>query len=50
MDPAEVKGRWDKVLREVKSYLTARFDVGTQTGRKSDPSQVATDMRTTRNA
>ena len=34
----------------VKSYLTARFDVGTQTGRKADPSQVAADMRTTRNA
>ena len=31
---------------KVKSYLTARFDVGT----KSNPSQVATDMRTTRNA
>ena len=33
----------------VKSYLTARFDVG-QTGRKADPSQVAADMRTTRSA
>ena len=34
---------------KVKSYLTARFDVGTQTGRKPDLSEVATDMRTSRN-
>ena len=31
------------------TYLTARFDVDTQTGRKPDLSEVATDMRTTRN-
>ena len=31
------------------TYLTARFDVDTQTGRKPGLSEVATDMRTTRN-
>ena len=46
---AEVKGRWDKVSEKVKSYLTARFDVDTHTGRKLDLSEVAMDMRTTRN-
>ena len=48
----EVKGRREKLVRvseKVKSYLTARFDVDTQTGRKPDLSEVATDMRTTRN-
>ena len=44
------RGGRTRFSEKVKSYLTARFDVGTQTGRKSDPSQVATDMRTTRNA
>ena len=44
------RGGGTRFSEKVKSYLTARFDVGTQTGRKSDPSQVATDMRTTRNA
>ena len=46
---AEVKGRRDKVSEKVKSYLTARFDVDAKTGRKPDLSEVATDMRTTRN-
>ena len=44
------RGGRTRFSEKVKSYLTARFDVSTQTGRKSDPSQVATDMRTTRNA
>ncbi|KAK3713304.1 hypothetical protein QZH41_000682 [Actinostola sp. cb2023] len=34
--------------QKVKEYLTARFMLGERTGRKADPSQVATDMRTTR--
>ena len=44
------RGGGTRFSAKVKSYLTARFDVGTQTGRKSDPSQVTTDMKTTRNA
>ena len=46
-------GRLQKLRRggttfseKVKSYLTARFDVDTQAGRKPDLSEVATDMRT----
>ena len=44
-------GRLQKLRfsEKVKSYLTARFDVDTQTGRKPDLSEVTTDMRTTRN-
>ena len=48
--PQKPRGGRTRFSDKVKSYLTARFDVGTQTGMKSDPSQVAMDMRTTRNA
>ena len=34
---------------KVKEYLTARFTIGERTGRKADPSQVATDMRNAKN-
>ena len=34
---------------KVKEYLTARFMFGERTGRKADPTQVAADMRDTRN-
>ena len=43
------RGGGTRFSEKVKSYLTSRFDVGTQTGRKADPAQVAADMRTTRN-
>lgn len=33
---------------KVKKYLTARFDLGEQTGRKADPQQVSSDMRQAR--
>ena len=46
---AEVKGGGTRFSEKVKSYLTARFDVDTETGRKPDLSEVATDMRTSRN-
>ena len=29
----------------MKKYLTAKFDLGEQTGRKADPLQVSNDMR-----
>ena len=32
----------------VRSYLTARFDIGEQTGHKADPQKVSTDMRNAR--
>ena len=32
----------------VKEYLTKRFDIGERTGKKSDPAQVAADMRNAR--
>ena len=35
--------------REVKEYLTAKFETGERTGRKADPVQVEKDMRTARN-
>ena len=35
--------------REVKEYLTAKFEIGERTGRKADPVQVEKDMRTARN-
>ena len=35
--------------REVKEYLTAKFDIGERTGRKVDPVQVEKDTRTARN-
>ena len=31
--------------QNIKDYLTARFNIGERTGRKSDPAQVALDMR-----
>ena len=45
----KLRGGGTRFSEKVKSYLTARFDVDTQTGRKPHPSEVATDMRTTRN-
>ena len=45
----KLRGGGTRFSEKVKSYLTARFDVDTQTGRKPDLSEVATDMRTTRN-
>lgn len=44
------RGGGTRFSENVKVFLTARFDIGTQTGRKADPAQVAMDMRTTRNA
>ncbi|KAL9960337.1 hypothetical protein ACROYT_G033784 [Oculina patagonica] len=44
------RGGGTRFSENVRSYLTVRFDVGAQTGRKADPVQVAADMRTTRNA
>ena len=34
-----------RVSPNVRKYLTAKFDYGERTGHKSDPAQVATDMR-----
>ena len=45
----KLRGGGTRFSEKVKSYLTARFDVDTQTGRKPDLSEVATDVRTTRN-
>ena len=45
----KLRGGGTRFSEKVKSYLTARFDVDKQTGRKSDLSEVATEMRTTRN-
>ena len=45
----KLRGGGTRFSEKVKSYLTAQFDVDTQTGRKRDLSEVATDMRTTRN-
>ena len=45
----KLRGGGTRFSEKVKSYLTARFDVDTQTGRKPDLSEVATDMKTTRN-
>lgn len=36
-----------RFTEKVKNYLTARFDLGEQTGRKADPQQVSNDMRKT---
>ena len=33
---------------KVKKYLTAKFDLGEQSGPKADPQQVSNDMRKTR--
>ncbi|XP_028417994.1 uncharacterized protein LOC114542718 [Dendronephthya gigantea] len=35
--------------KKVKEYLTARFTLGERTGRKADPTQVASGMRTAKN-
>ena len=45
----KLRGGGTRFSEKVKSYLTARFDVDTQTGRKPDLSEVATDIRRTRN-
>ena len=45
----KLRGGGIRFSEKVKSYLTSRFDVDKQTGRKPDLSEVATDMRTTRN-
>ena len=45
----KLRGGGTRFSEKVKSYLTARFDVDTQRGRKPDLSEVARDMRTTRN-
>ena len=45
----KLRGGGTRFSEKVKSYLTAQFDVDTQTGRKPDLSEVATDMTTTRN-
>ena len=35
---------------KVKKYLTVKFDLGEQTGRKADPLQVSNDMRKAKDA
>lgn len=42
------RGGRTRFTENVKAYLTMRFDVGEKTGRKSDPAQVAADMRKAR--
>ena len=39
------RGSGTRFSENVKSYLQDRFDVGVQTGRKSDPVQVSADMK-----
>ena len=39
-----------KFTDKVKKYLTAKFDLGEQTGRKADPLQVSNDMRKAKDA
>ena len=41
------RGGSSRFTEKVKNYLTARFDLGEQTGRKADPQQVSSDMRKT---
>ena len=36
---------YSRFNEKVKNYLTIRFDLGEQTGRKADPQQVSNDMR-----
>jgi len=36
-----------RFTEKVKNYLTARFDLGEQSGRKADPQQVSSDMQKT---
>ena len=43
------RGSGTRFSENVKSYFQARFDVGVQTGRKSDPVQVSADMRSAKN-
>ena len=43
------RGGGARFSENVKSYLTANFDFGEDTGRKADPTQVGTDMRVARN-
>ena len=42
----KLRGGGTRFSEKVKSYLTAGFDVDTQTGRKPDLSEVATDKGT----
>ena len=44
------RGGGTRFSENVKSYLTAKFDLGEDTGRKADPAQVAVDMRVARNS
>ena len=39
-----------RITEKVKNYLTARFDLGEQTGRKADSQQVSNGMRKTTDA
>ena len=39
-----------KFTDKVKKYLTAKFDLGEQTGRKADPLQVSNNMRKAKDA
>ena len=43
------RGGGARFSENVKSYLTAKFDFGEDTGRKADPTQVAADMQVARN-
>ena len=43
------RGGGARFSENVKSYLTAKFDFGEDTGRKADPTQAAADMRVARN-
>ena len=44
------RGGGTRFSQNVKNYLTAKFDLGEETGRKADPAQVAADMRVERNS
>ena len=43
-------GGGTRFSENVKGYLTAKFDLGEDTGRKADPAHVAADMRVARNS
>ena len=44
------RGGGARFSEDVRSYLSERFETGERTGRKADPSQVASDMRKARDA
>ena len=46
--PYPSHGQDPRFTDKVKNYLTARFDLGEQSGRKADPQQVSYDMRKAR--